>query len=122
MPASDKTESNSLDNWLERIARLSAWVLLTGIMVLVVSGWGITRTGIIYRASGGLIDRRLADAVHRAVNFPLAVFFLAHVLIRVKLGLASRYARRGWLVGGSLVAVGVLALLVMLYMEYIARG
>ncbi len=43
MPVPGKTESNSLDSWLQRIARLSAWALLVGIIVLVVSGWGITR-------------------------------------------------------------------------------
>lgn len=41
----------------------SAWALLVIVIVLVVSGWGITQTGIIYRLTGGLVDRRLADAI-----------------------------------------------------------
>ncbi len=78
-------EVNKANLWLKKMARASAWVLLVGIIVLIVSGWGITQTGIIHSLTGGLVDRRLADAIHRAANVPLAFFFLSHVLINIKL-------------------------------------
>ena len=107
-------------NTLRRIARLSAWVLLAGVIVLVVSGWGITRTEIVYKASFGLIDRGVADSVHRGVNAPLAIFLLTHVLINIRLGLSERGLCKGWLANAILAAVGAGLLSLVLYMEYIA--
>ena len=60
--------------WLRRLSRISAWLLLATIAVLAVSGWGITRTDIIYKASFHLIDRAVADTIHRASNLPIDVF------------------------------------------------
>ena len=58
--------------WLRRLSRASAWALLVGVVVQVVSGWGITQTGIIYDVTFGLIDRRIANTIHRWINLPLA--------------------------------------------------
>lgn len=103
---------------LRRLARASAWLLLVSIVVLVVTGWGITTTGIIYRATFGLMDRRLADAIHRATNLPLAVFFLSHVLINIRLAIARRNPRRVGLINGILIVAGVLMMALFLYVEY----
>jgi uncharacterized membrane protein len=65
---------------LRRIARASAWLLWITIIILLISGWGITRTEIIYKASLGLIDRGEADSIHRMIQVPAAVFFTTHVL------------------------------------------
>jgi hypothetical protein len=72
---------------LKRMARASAWLLLITIIVLLISGWGITHTEIIYKASLGLIDRGEADSIHRAIQVPAAVFFITHVLLNVRLNL-----------------------------------
>ena len=46
---------------LKIISRISAWLLLAAAVILIFSGWGITRTEIIYKVTFGLIDRRLAN-------------------------------------------------------------
>ncbi len=107
---------------LKRLARASAWALLVGVIVLVVSGWGITQTGIIYRLSFGLIDRRLADAIHRATNVPLALFFLSHVLINIKLAILERKPSTGWLTNVVLIVIGISLLAIVVYMEYFRLG
>ncbi len=104
------------------MARASAWVLLVGIIVSVVSGWGITQTSVIYRLSFGLIDRRLADAIHRATNVPLAFFFLVHVLINIKLAILERKPTAGWLPNIVLIVIGIVLMVVMVYMEYFRLG
>jgi hypothetical protein len=70
---------------LKILTRSSAWALFACVIILVFSGWGITQTGVIYDITGGLIDRRLADAIHRAANVPVVFFFLAHVFINISL-------------------------------------
>jgi len=77
---------------LKKISRICAWGLLVGVVVLVLSGWGITQTEVIYSATFGQVDRRLANAIHRAINGPLTVFFIAHVLINIKLNLHPKTA------------------------------
>lgn len=105
--------------WLRRLARVSAWVLLAGVIILIVSGWGITQTGVIYSLTGGLVDRRLADTIHRATNMPLAFFFLSHVLINIKLRVSPS---RAWLTNIVLIVIGACLMAITIYMEYFRLG
>ncbi len=110
------------DDLLKRIARASAWALLATIVIAVVSGWGITQTGIIYRLTFGLIDRGLADAIHRATNAPMALFFLSHVFINIKLTISRRSPSRGLLTSTILGVLGAGLLGITIYMEYFRLG
>ena len=110
------------DVLLKRIARASAWALLAAVVVAVVSGWGITQTGIIYRLTFGLINRGLADAIHRATTVPLALFFLSHVFINIKLTISQRNRARGLLTSILLGVVGGGILAIVIYMEYFRLG
>jgi cytochrome b subunit of formate dehydrogenase len=110
------------DVLLKRIARASAWALLVTVIVAVVSGWGITQTGIIYRLTFGLINRGLADTIHRATNVPLALFFLSHVFINIKLTISQRSPSKGLLASSILGVIGAGLLAIMIYMEYFRLG
>jgi cytochrome b subunit of formate dehydrogenase len=116
------TAAGKTDVLLKRIARASAWALLAAIVVAVVSGWGITQTGIIYRLTFGLIDRGVADLIHRAANVPLAVFFLSHVFINIKLIVSKRSPTRGLLTSSILGVIGASLLAITIYMEYFRLG
>jgi hypothetical protein len=116
------TVAGKRDVLLKRIAEASAWALLATVIVAVVSGWGITQTGIIYRLTFGLIDRGLADAIHRAVNVPLALFFLSHVFINIKLRISKRSPSKGWLTNSVLGVIGAGLLAIMIYMQYFRSG
>ena len=104
--------------YLKRIARACAWLLLITLIILLVSGWGITRTGIIYKASLHLIDRGAADSIHRAIQVPAALFFVSHVLLNVRLNLPSRYLRKVWIFNSVLAVIGVGVVGGVVYMEY----
>ncbi len=99
---------------LKRIARLSAWLLVVAIIVSVLSGWGITRTEIIYQASFGLVNRGVANAIHRGLQVPMAAILLVHVLVNAKLSL-SRYG--AGVVNAVLVAIGLALIAAVVYME-----
>ena len=103
------------DPQLRRVARISAWLLLAAVAISVVSGWGITRTEIVYRASFGLIDRGLANSIHRGMQVPMATFFLVHVLANVRIRLLAR--SKTVAIDVLLVALGVLLLIAVVYME-----
>jgi hypothetical protein len=116
------TVAGKTDVLLKRIAQASAWALLATIIVAVVSGWGITQTGIIYRLTFGLINRGLADAIHRATNVPLALFFLSHVFVNIKLMISQRSPSKGLLTSSILGVIGAGLLAIMIYMEYFRLG
>ena len=102
---------------LRLIARISAWLLLAGIIVLLVSGWGITHTEIIYKASFHLIDRGLANRIHHDVQIPMAAILITHVLTNLRLNLPSRYEKKSWLFNSILIILGVCLLVGVVYME-----
>ena len=108
--------------WLKRFSRISAWALLVLVLVLVISGWGITQTGVIYRFTFGLIDRGAANTIHRDINGALAVFFLAHVMINIKMMLSRRTPRLAWLTNIILIVVGAGLMAAVIYMEYFRLG
>jgi hypothetical protein len=110
------------DVYLRRIAQASAWALLVTIVVAAVSGWGVTQTGVIYRLTFGLIDRGRADAIHRAVNAPLAIFFLSHVFINIKLRISHKSPSRRFLTSIVLGVIGAGLLALTIYMEFFRLG
>jgi hypothetical protein len=110
------------DALLKRAAQASAWALLAAVVVAIVSGWGITQTDVIYRFTFGLIDRGLADAIHRATNIPMALFFLSHVFINIKLIISNRSPSKGLLTACILGVTGAALLAIMVYMEYFRLG
>jgi uncharacterized membrane protein YgdD (TMEM256/DUF423 family) len=102
---------------LRLIARISAWLLLAGIIVLLVSGWGITHTEIIYKASFHLIDRGLANRIHHDVQIPMAAILITHVFANLRLNLRSRSKKKSWLFNSVLIVLGVCFLVGVVYME-----
>jgi hypothetical protein len=116
------SEADRAKALLGRLARLSAWVVLVGVIVLVLSGWGITQTGIIYRLTFGLVDRRLADTIHRSSNMPLAFFFLSYVLVNIKLAISHKRPAGEWLINSILIVIGGLLMASVVYMEYFRLG
>ena len=116
------TVMSKTDVLLKRAAQASAWILLATVIVAIVSGWGITQTGIIYRLTFGLIDRGVADTIHRAANVPLAFFFLSHVFINIKLTISQRSPSKGLLTSTVLGVIGAGLLAMMIYMEYFRLG
>jgi hypothetical protein len=91
--------------------------LLAGIAISVVSGWGITRTEIIYNASAGLIDRGVANAIHRATQVPLVTIFLTHVLTAIRARVWERSPGRKVPLDIVLAVIGLAVLAITVYME-----
>jgi hypothetical protein len=123
MTMTDQLPTNRKENiQLKRFSRLSAWALLAAVVVLVVSGWGITQTGVIYHLTFGLIDRGAANTIHRHTNVPLAAFFLTHVLINIKLMFSRSTSAPAWLTNAIIIILGAGIMAAFVYMEYFRLG
>jgi hypothetical protein len=103
---------------LKSLSRISAWILLTLAAILILSGWGITRTEIIYKITLGLIDRRIANYIHRFATIPLSVFFMSHVLINARLSWYNKIPHRIKIIDGFFFLIGALVIALVSYMEF----
>ena len=114
-----KTEVPVSIQRLRYFPRISLWLFLAAAITLILSGWeNITRTEIIYKATFGLVDSRIANYIRRAANIPLAIFFMSHVLINARLSLFRKIPQRIQIIDGILIFIGVLVTAVVLYMEF----
>lgn len=114
--------TTQLNIWLKRSTRISAWALLAGVLILVVSGWGITQTTVIYNITFGLVDRRMANSIHDATVAPLVFFFLVHVLVNIRMGLAKRFSSQTSIIDVITVIIGVAVMIAAVYMQYFRLG
>ncbi len=114
-------KSPGVNSRWRKIARASAWALLLAIIVEVVSGWGITQTGIIHQFTLGIINRGLADTIHRDIMVPLAVFFLAHVFINAILAISPRHPWN-WVIISFIGIIGAGVMAVVVYLQYFRLG
>ncbi len=103
--------------YLRAVSRISAWLLLATVAVLVFSGWGITQTDVIYRITFGLMDRGTANAIHRATNIPLAVFFLSHVMANIRGMVNTKKKPVVWTTDILLTLAGTALLVIFILME-----
>jgi thiosulfate reductase cytochrome b subunit len=117
-----RPENSKLNSWLRKSTRISAWALLAGVLVLVLSGWGITQTGVIYSITFGFVDRGLANSIHDATVLPLVFFFLVHVLVNIRVSLERRLRSRTWVMDSILIIIGGAVLAAVVYMQYFRLG
>ena len=70
------------DNFLIKLERFSAWVLLVLVILYIISGYGITK---------GIIDPVFSRYLHdKLLAIPFFIFFALHV------GITTRYALMRW--------------------------
>jgi len=116
-----RNENAERNGGLLKIAsRINAWVLFAAALVLVISGWGITQTGLIYSLSFGLIDRRLANEIHRNAVLPAAFFLVVHMLINIHFSFSRKRSRTIFDVFSILVGAALLGIVV--YLQYFRLG
>ncbi len=99
---------------LKKISRICAYLLLVAIALSIFSGWGITRTDLIYPATFGWINRGVANTIHRGLQIPMAALFLTHVLINIRLNLRNK---RSVILNAVLLLIGVVLLTGVILIE-----
>ena len=107
----------SADYYLVKFNRLIVWIQLALIVVLIVSGYGLTKPTLINTLTFGLIDHQTAFDLHSLLDLPLFILLTIHVLIEVKLSL-MRWGFKNWRLLNSLILLlGSVCLLLVLYIE-----
>lgn len=68
--------------YLLKISRLCAWSLIAFILLYIITGYGMTKSYLVYALFG--MDRGLALKLHTYLTIPMMLAFICHTLISVR--------------------------------------
>ena len=63
------------------------WILLFLILMLIISGYGLTKPNLIHFLTGGMIDYQTALSIHTSLDAPFLILLLIHVVIGIRFSL-----------------------------------
>ena len=102
------TPVKGIEYYLLKISRFCAWTLIVLILLYFVSGYGMTRTGLMYRLTFGLMDRGVALWIHDVLlTIPMAIAFLLHTLISVRSALIRWNVKNKFVLNWLMIGIGV---------------
>jgi len=93
---------------LRRIDRIVVWLLLTLFIVMMISGYMVTK---------GFIDRYYGLVLHTELDLPIMAFFSIHFAINLKFMLTRWGIKNGVLVNLVPTLVGSSLFLFVLYLD-----
>jgi hypothetical protein len=103
----EKKHSASFEGFIVRFGRFCAWALLVFIMLYFVSGFGITKSGFIYKWTGGLMHRAISFQIHDYLTIPMAFASICHVLIAVRFAMIRWHVKNMNVLNWVFVGIGV---------------
>lgn len=66
---------------LKILRRITHWLLAVGLIVYVVSGFGITDWQTVEPLTFGLIGKALAMQIHNGLEIPFVIVLLVHIYL-----------------------------------------
>ena len=77
----------TLNHYLMKVNRVIVWILLLFMLMLIMSGYGLTKPSLVRSLTGGRIDYQTALFIHTSLDAPLLILLLIHVIIEIKFSL-----------------------------------
>ncbi len=103
--------------YLMKTNRAIVWVLLFFMILLIITGYGLTKPNLMYSLTGGLVDYWTAAYFHALLDVPLIILLLIHVTIEIKFSLMRWGFKNQKLLNSLLLMLGSISLLLILYIE-----
>jgi len=100
-----------------KINRVIVWGLLFFMILLVVTGYGLTKPNLVYSLTGGIINYRSAAYLHSLLDVPLLVLLLIHVIIEIKFSLMRWGFKNQKLLNLLMLMLGSICLILIIYVE-----
>ena len=100
-----------------KINRAIVWVLLSFMILLIVTGYGLTKPNLIYSLTGGLVDYWAALHLHTLLDVPLLILLLIHVIIEIKFSLMRWGFKKQKLLNLLMFMLGSICLILILYVD-----
>ena len=105
-------------SYLIKINRILVWITLILLVVLIISGYGITNPGFVSDLTGGIFTRAFSLSTHLRLAFALLILLTVHVLIGAKAALTRWGVKDGKLLNVFLLVLGLLAVALLTLMQY----
>jgi cytochrome b subunit of formate dehydrogenase len=103
--------------YVMKFNRVIVWILLVLMVILIISGYGLTKPTLINALTFGLIDHQTAFDLHTWLDLPLFALLVIHVLIEVRLSLVRWGFKHRRLLNLLILLLGSVCLLFILYIE-----
>ena len=100
-----------------KMNRAIVWVLLFFMILLIVTGYGLTKPNLIYSLTGGLVDYWAALRLHTLLDVPLLILLLIHVIIEIKFSLMRWGFKNQKLLNLLMFVLGSICLILILYVD-----
>ena len=109
--------STVLNRYLMKINRVFVWVLLLFLILLTVSGYGLSKPNLIHSLTGGLVDFRTASYLHNVLIVPFLILSLIHIIIEVKFSLTRWGFKNQKLLNLLMLMLGIAIVLLIAYVD-----
>ena len=103
--------------YLMKINRKVVWVLLFFMILLIVTGYGLTKPNLIYSLTGGIINYWTAAYLHTLLDVPFSILLLIHVIIEIKFSLMRLGFKNQKLMNLLTLMLGSICLVLILYVD-----
>ena len=111
-------KQRTLNQNLLKFNRLIVWILLILIVLVAVSGYGLTKPRLISSLSGGLIDYDIAYTLHMQLDFYLLIMLLFHVAIEIRFSLIRWGFKHRKLLNILILVLIIESLALLIFVEY----
>ena len=103
--------------YLMKINRVVVWVLLFFMILLIVTGYGLSKPNLIHSLTGGIVNYQTAFYLHTLLDVPLLILLFVHVIIEIKFSLMRWGFRKQRLLNLLMFALGSVCLILILYVD-----
>jgi cytochrome b subunit of formate dehydrogenase len=108
----------TFNHYLMKLNRVIVWILLLFILMLIISGYGLTKPSLIRSLTGGWIDYHTALLIHTSLDTPLLVLLLTHVLIEMKFTLMRWGVKNQKLLNLLMLILMLICLILIIYVKF----
>ncbi|UCG45339.1 MAG: hypothetical protein JSV58_00735 [Candidatus Bathyarchaeota archaeon] len=100
-----------------KLNRIMVWLLLLLMILLVITGYGLTKPNLVSSFTGGWIDYWTAQYLHTLLDLPLLLLLLVHVIIEIKFSFMRWGFKSRNLLKALMLSLGVICTILILYIE-----
>jgi hypothetical protein len=104
-----------------KVNRVVVWVLLLFMILLIMTGYGLTKPTLIHSLTGGILNYQIAFYLHTLLDVPLLVLLLLHVIIEIKFSFLRWGFKNQKLLDLLMLMLGSICLILVVYVD-VARG
>jgi cytochrome b subunit of formate dehydrogenase len=105
------------DDYLQRLNHAIVWLLAFLLILLAVTGYGITNPQVVDELTGGILTHPLSLYLHTLLDFPVFVLLMIHVLIGLRSALLRRGVKDGKMLSAFLLILGLYSVFLLVVMD-----